>query len=99
MYELSQAAEPLGCARGEPFEAQGKQGGNQIGAEERDEGGTRAKWRGKSENAQPPQNHPERKKRALNRRLRLPAAARGDFFARSGEFRPSVSTGFPLSFG
>src|SRR6266851_224383 len=31
----------------------GQQGRNQISAEERDEGGTRAKWRGKAQNPQP----------------------------------------------
>src|SRR5260370_40747605 len=41
--------------------AQGKQSGNQIGAEERDEGGARAKWRGKGQ-------EPQR----LNGRLRRP---------------------------
>lgn len=37
--------------------------------------------RGKSQNLQPPQIHPERKRRALNRRPRHPAALHGSRFA------------------
>jgi hypothetical protein len=34
------------------------------------EGGAGAKWWAKSQSPEPPQNHPERKERALNRRVR-----------------------------
>ncbi len=72
----------------------GQQGGSQIGAEERDEGGRVEMARGKQKLAAS-----AKPSGAQKTRFKPKAAAPGDFFTRIGKFRPSVSTSFPLSCG
>jgi hypothetical protein len=75
-------------------------GGKPGATKEGDEAGALAKRRGESQNAQPLKTEgcgTRPLKNYFNGKSQ--PVSHGDFFTRIGEFRPSVSTSFPLSFG